>query len=315
MSLPVYFAAAISFLLSLIICPFYIYFNRRKQYGQQIRADGPKRHFKKAGTPTMGGLVFLTSLVLASIIFAPKTPLFILTLLMTLAGAFLGFIDDYQKVVNHRSLGLKARHKLLGQLAIALIIYFFLLSSGHSTLVRIPFSQMEIDFGYFYPLLIFIIVSGFSNGVNLTDGIDGLAGGAAILSLLALLFIASWQGLDELVYFCGILIGACFGFLIYNLHPARVFMGDVGSLSLGTALAVVAILTKSEFLLVIIGGIFVLETISVILQVIFFRFTGKRLFLMSPLHHHFEMKGYSEWRIVIGFWALGFCFSVLGMVG
>ncbi|MGI5875239.1 MAG: phospho-N-acetylmuramoyl-pentapeptide-transferase [Dethiobacteria bacterium] len=305
----------VSFFLSLIICPFYIYFNRRQRYGQQIREDGPRRHLKKAGTPTMGGLVFLASLVLTSIFFAPKTPLFILALSMTLVSALLGFLDDYQKVVNRRSLGLKARHKLLGQLAIALIIYFFLLRYGHSTLVRVPFSSLEIDFGYFYPLLIFIIVSGFSNGVNLTDGIDGLAGGSAILALLALLFLASWQGLEELVYFCGILVGACFGFLIYNLHPARVFMGDVGSLSLGTALAVVAILTKSEFLIVVIGGIFVLETISVILQVISFRLTGKRLFLMSPLHHHFEMKGYSEWRIVVGFWALGFCFSVLGMVG
>ncbi len=315
MSLSVYLAAMVSFFLSLIICPFYIYFNRRQRYGQQIREDGPRRHLKKAGTPTMGGLVFLASLVLTSIFFAPKTPLFILALSMTLVSALLGFLDDYQKVVNRRSLGLKARHKLLGQLAIALIIYFFLLRYGHSTLVRVPFSSLEIDFGYFYPLLIFIIVSGFSNGVNLTDGIDGLAGGSAILALLALLFLASWQGLEELVYFCGILVGACFGFLIYNLHPARVFMGDVGSLSLGTALAVVAILTKSEFLIVVIGGIFVLETISVILQVISFRLTGKRLFLMSPLHHHFEMKGYSEWRIVVGFWALGFCFSVLGMVG
>lgn len=313
--LPVYFVAIIAFLISLLLCPFFIFFSHRRQFGQQIRADGPKRHFKKAGTPTMGGLVFLLSLVLASIFFVPKTPLFFLVLFITLASALLGFIDDYHKVVNRRSLGLKARYKLLGQLLFTLIISIFLLNQGHSTLVEIPFSRLGVDLGYFYPLLIFMMISGTSNGVNLTDGIDGLAGGAAILALLAFLFLASWQGLQELVYFCGILVGACFGFLIYNLHPAKIFMGDVGSLSLGTALALVAILTKAELLLIIIGGVFVLETLSVILQVISFRLTGQRIFLMSPLHHHFEMKGWSEWQVVIGFWALGFCFSVLGMVG
>ncbi len=312
--LPVYSVAIIAFFLSIIICPVYISFSRRQQYGQQVRPDGPRRHYRKAGTPTMGGIVFLLSFLIITIIFAPKTPLLFLALFITLGNGFLGLIDDYQKVVRRRSLGLRAREKLLGQFIFALIFYFVLAFSGHSTVVNIPFLALQLDFGLFYPFLIFFLMIGFSNAVNLTDGIDGLAGGTAIVALLAFLFIASVQGIQEIVYFCGTLIGACFGFLVFNLHPARVFMGDVGSLSLGTALAVVAVLTKAEFSLIIIGGVFVLETLSVIVQVISFKLTGKRVFLMSPLHHHFEMKGWSEWHVVTGFWALGFCFAVLGLL-
>ena len=314
MSLPVYLAAFIAFLLSVLICPLFIRFSRRQQYGQQIRSDGPRRHFRKAGTPTMGGVVFLVSFLITLIFFSPKSPLLILALMITLSSAFLGFMDDYLKVVKRRSLGLKAREKLLGQFIFAIFFYIVLLFLGHSTVVSVPFSALELDFGIFYPFLIIVWMMGFSNAVNLTDGIDGLAGGTAILALLAFLFLASIQGIQEIVYFCGTLIGAVFGFLIFNLHPARVFMGDVGSLSLGTALAVVAILTKAEFSLLIIGGIFVLETLSVILQVIFFRLTGKRMFLMSPLHHHFEMKGWPEWHVVTGFWAMGFCLALLGLL-
>ena len=312
--LPVYSAAIIAFFLSIIICPFFIAFSRRQQYGQQIRADGPLGHFRKAEAPTMRGIVFLLSFLLTTLFFAPKTPLLFLALFITFGNAFLGFIDDYQKVVRRRSLGLRAREKLLGQFIFALLFYFVLALSGHSTVVNIPFFALQLDFGLFYPFLIFILMIGFSNAVNLTDGIDGLAGGTAIVALLAFLFIASVQGIQEIVYFCGTLVGACFGFLVFNLHPARVFMGDVGSLSLGTALAVVAVLTKAEFSLIIIGGVFVLETLSVIVQVISFKLTGKRVFLMSPLHHHFEMKGWSEWHVVTGFWALGFCFAILGLL-
>ncbi len=309
--MPAFFTAIIAFLVSLILCPLYIRFS---PFGQQIRADGPGRHSRKAGTPTMGGVVFLFSLVLVMLLFVPITPLLLTTLMITLAGGVLGFVDDFQKVSRLRSLGLKARHKLGAQFIFSLLFYLVLIWFGHSTVVQIPFSGMQVDFGYFYPLLIFVMIMGTANGVNLTDGIDGLAGGTAILALLAFLILASQQGLSGLVYFCAIMIGAVFGFLIFNLHPARVFMGDVGSLSLGTALAVVAILTKAELLLVIIGGIFVLETLSVIMQVISFRLTGRRIFLMSPLHHHFELKGWSEWHVVTGFWALGFCFALLGIL-
>ncbi len=313
MSLVIYQTAIVAFILSVITCPLYIRFSRRQRYGQQIRMDGPRQHFRKAGTPTMGGLVFLLSFLVVIFLFAPKTPRLLLALLLTFSSAFLGFMDDYQKVVHRRSLGIRAREKLLAQFVFALFFYFVLLTLGHSTSVAIPFTSLQVDLGLLYPLFIFVIIIGFSNAVNLTDGIDGLAGGTAILSLLALLFLASLQGLQDLVYFCSALIGACFGFLIFNLHPARIFMGDVGSLSLGTALAVVGILVKAELTLVIIGGVFVLETLSVVLQVIFFRFTGKRVFLMSPLHHHFEIKGWSEWHVVIGFWALGFCLAVVGL--
>ncbi len=309
--MPAYLASLLAFFLCLLLCPLYIRFS---PFGQQIRRDGPGRHFRKAGTPTMGGIVFLFSAALILLVFVPMTPLLMAVLLITLLGGFLGFIDDFSKVARHRSLGLKARHKLAGQFLFSLLFYFVLVSYGHSTVVHVPFSGMEVDCGYFYPLLIFIMIIGTANGVNLTDGIDGLAGGTAILALLAFLILASQQGLTELVFFCAVMIGAVFGFLIFNLHPARVFMGDVGSLSLGTALAAVAILTKAELSLVIIGGVFVLETLSVILQVISFRLTGKRVFLMSPLHHHFEIKGWSEWHVVTGFWALGFCFALLGIL-
>ena len=304
-------AALAAFFLCLILCPLYIRFS---PFGQQIRLDGPGRHFRKAGTPTMGGVVFLFCIVLILFLFVPISPLLLAALLITLAGGLLGLIDDYQKTARHRSLGLKARHKLAGQFIFALIFYFVLLAHGHSTVVHIPFSSTSVDLGCLYPLLIFVMILGAANGVNLTDGIDGLAGGTAILALLALLILASQQGQSDLVYFCAVLIGAVFGFLVFNLHPARIFMGDVGSLSLGTALAAVAILTKAELLLVIIGGVFVLETLSVILQVVSFKLTGRRIFLMAPLHHHFEMKGWSEWYVVTGFWALGFCFALLGIL-
>jgi phospho-N-acetylmuramoyl-pentapeptide-transferase len=309
--MPVYATALTAFFLSLILCPLYI---RYSPFGQQIRSDGPGKHFRKAGTPTMGGVVFLFSALLILLLFVPMTPLLLATVLMMLAGGLLGLLDDYRKAARHRSLGLKARHKLAGQFVFSVLFYFVLVQYGHSTVVQIPFSEMAVDFGYLYPLLIFIMITGTANGVNLTDGIDGLAGGTAILAMLAFLILASQQGQSDLVYFCAVIIGAVFGFLIFNLHPARVFMGDVGSLSLGTVLAVVAILTKAEFLLVIIGGVFVLETLSVILQVISFRLTGRRVFLMSPLHHHFEIKGWSEWHVVTGFWALGFCFALLGIM-
>lgn len=177
MTLPVYSAAFVAFLLSVIICPIFIRYFRRRRYGQQVRKDGPRGHFYKAGTPTMGGIVFLLSLFITTFFFAPKTLLLLLTLFMIFSSAFLGFIDDYQKVVQRRSLGLRAREKLLGQFIFTLIFSFVLLLSGHSTVVDIPFTAIQVDFGVFYPLLIFVMVIGFSNAVNLTDGIDGLAGG------------------------------------------------------------------------------------------------------------------------------------------
>ncbi|MGI6097524.1 MAG: phospho-N-acetylmuramoyl-pentapeptide-transferase [Dethiobacteria bacterium] len=304
---------AFSFLISLIISPIFIALSRKLQYGQYIREDGPKRHYCKAGTPTMGGIIFLVSLVLSSFFLAPKNIYLFLLLMITLGNGLIGFLDDYFKVVNRRSLGLRARHKLAGQLLLVAIFSVVLFWIGHSTAVKIPFTDLVIDLGYFYPLLIFLMLIGTSNAVNITDGIDGLAGGTVTIALLAYLIIAALQGIEAVAYFNSAFIGGIFGFLVYNLHPAKVFMGDVGSLALGSALAAVAILTKAELLLLIIGGVFVIETISVIMQVIFYRITGRRVFLMSPLHHHFELKGYSEWRVVTGFWGLGFLFAVIGL--
>ncbi|HHU76658.1 MAG TPA: phospho-N-acetylmuramoyl-pentapeptide-transferase [Firmicutes bacterium] len=314
MTSQVYVLAFTAFILSVVFSPIYIRFSRSKQFGQQVRSDGPRRHFHKAGTPTMGGIVILFSLLISLFFGVEKTPFLILAVGITLTSAFLGFLDDYRKVVRRTSLGLKAREKLAGQFVFSVVFYLVLLYLGHSTVVDIPFSTLQIDFGLAYPLLIFLMIVAASNAVNLTDGIDGLAGGTSIIAFLAFLLLASMQGLQDMALFCGTMIGAIFGFLIFNLHPARVFMGDVGSLSLGAALAAAAILTKAEFYLAIIGGVFVLETLSVILQVISFQLTGKRILLMAPLHHHFEMKGWSEWQVVTGFWALGFVFAIMGLL-
>lgn len=254
MTTTAYLAAALAFLFSVVACPFYIRFSRRLRFGQHIRLDGPQKHMEKAGTPTMGGIVFLSAFLLTSLVFFPRDPLFWVVVAVIFAVALLGFLDDYQKVVKRRSLGLRAREKLLGQLFFSLFFYFILLRMGHSTVVEIPFTYFQVDMGHFYLVLIFLMVIGASNAVNLTDGIDGLAAGTAILALLAFLIIASIQGQGEVVFLCASFIGSLFGFLIHNLHPARVFMGDVGSLPLGTILALVAILLKQNFYWSLSGG-------------------------------------------------------------
>lgn len=303
-----------AFVVGLILAPFFIGGFRRLHLGQQIREDGPRKHFKKAGTPTMGGVIFLLAMIPAIAAFSPKTiPLF-LVLLMTLGNGLIGFVDDYLKVVRKRSLGLKARSKLLGQVLLVVVFYFVWLRLQPDTTLVVPFTGLSLDLGIWYlPFLLFFVL-GFTNAVNLTDGIDGLAAGTAILALFSYLILAVMQGLPELAHFSAALIGAVFAFLLYNFHPARVFMGDVGSLALGGALAALAVLTKAELYLVMIGGVFVVETLSVIIQVICFRITGRRVFRMSPLHHHYELGGHSEWRVVTGFWALGFVFAVAGLL-
>ena len=253
----------------------------------------------------MGGLVFLIAFLIPLLFTAGKTAYLTLAVLATLCCAFLGFLDDYHKVLNKRSLGLKARAKMGGLLVIALIFYTVLLYYGHSSAVDIPFSTVSIDFGHFYPLLVFIVLIGSSNAVNLTDGLDGLAGGLSVVALIAFAILASLRGMPEMAAFCGSLGGAVLGFLVFNLHPAKVFMGDVGSLALGVALGAAAVIIKAEFYLVIAGGLFVIEALSVILQVVSFKLSGRRILLMSPLHHHFELKGWSEWQVVAAFWGLG----------
>ena len=307
-------AALLTFLATVIVCPFFINRMKQLQYGQQIRDDGPARHSLKAGTPTMGGVVMLLAATAVSIIFAGKSPVLYLLLLITLGCGLIGFLDDYLKLFFNRSLGLKARSKLAGLVALSLV---YILLSGYmglySTKLTLPFFNLDFNLGIVYPAFVFIIILGFSNSVNLTDGVDGLAAGTSAIALIAFLFIAIITGFPEAAIFCAALTGACLGFLIYNRHPARLFMGDVGSLALGGAFAALSLVTKTELFLVIIGGIFVLEAFSVIAQVISFQLTGRRIFLMSPLHHHFELKGWSEWRVVRVFWGVALLFAVTGV--
>lgn len=303
-----------TFIVTVIACPIFINRMRLLQYGQQIREDGPSRHSGKAGTPTMGGAVFIPAAAAVSLIMAGKSPVLYLILLVTLGCGLIGFLDDYFKIARNQSLGLKARSKLAGEIAIAMVFMLLAWLSGwYSTEIILPFLSLPIDLGIIYPVFVFLFITGFSNSVNLTDGVDGLAAGTTIISLAAFIAIALLSGMAEIAIFCGALIGACLGFLIYNRHPARLFMGDSGSLALGGALAAIAIVTKAELFLVIIGGIFVLEAFSVIAQVIGFKFTGRRLFLMSPLHHHFELKGWSEWRVVRAFWFGSLLFAAIGV--
>ncbi len=300
-------ALIITCLVTVIACPFFIKRMKLLQYGQQIRDDGPTSHSHKAGTPTMGGVVFILAATLVSIVMVGFSPLLIAVLLVSLGCGLIGFLDDYLKVARGRSLGLKARSKLAAQAAIAVLFMVVIWQLGlYSSELTMPFIDAQIDMGYLYPLLIFLIILATSNSVNLTDGVDGLAAGTAVIALVV--------GKIEIALFSAALAGGCLGFLFYNRHPARLFMGDVGSLFLGGAFAAIAVLTKTELLLLIIGGVFVIEALSVIAQVASFKLFGKRILRMSPLHHHFELKGWSEWRVVYCFWGVALFFAVLGVI-
>ena len=237
-----------------------------------------------------------------------------LLLLVLLGFGLLGFLDDFIKVVMKRNLGLTSKQKLLGQIIISIIFYLVLRKQSFSTEISIPGTEISFDLGWFYAIFIIFMLVGSSNAVNLTDGLDGLLAGTAAIAFGAFA-ILSWYSNSNLAItlFCLAAVGALLGFLVFNAHPAKVFMGDTGSLALGGVIASVAILLKMEVLLVIIGGIFVIETLSVIIQVISFKSTRKRVFLMSPLHHHYELKGWSEWKVVTTFWAVGFLFAILGI--
>lgn len=308
-------AIVVTFIITLIACPIYINRMRSLQYGQQIREDGPGRHSEKAGTPTMGGTVFILTALLVSIPAGMFSPVLLTAVLVILGCGLIGFFDDYLKVAHHRSLGLKARSKIAAQIIIALILILLLQLTGlYSTGLKIPFTMIVIDIGLFYPLLIFLLITASTNSVNLTDGLDGLAAGVSAIGLFAYAYIANLSGQSELSILAASLAAACLGFLVYNRHPARLFMGDAGSLALGGAFAAMAVLTKTELLLIIIGLVFVIEALSVIAQVISFQLTGRRILLMSPLHHHFELKGWSEWRVVAAFWVGSFLSAILGVI-
>lgn len=311
---------AIAFLVTVLLSPIFIPFLRRLKFGQSIREEGPQSHMKKAGTPTMGGVMVIVGIVVTSIIMAMKFsygPIGyeLWLLLFVLVGyGILGFLDDFIKVALKRSLGLTSKQKMAGQLIIALVFYFILRYQEFSTYIQIPGTNIQWELGWGYALLIIVMLVGASNAVNLTDGLDGLLAGTAAIAFGAFAVLA-WYGIpqNEVAIFALATVGALLGFLVFNAHPAKVFMGDTGSLALGAAIGAIAILTKLEIILIVIGGVFVIETLSVIIQVISFKTTGKRVFKMSPLHHHYELIGWSEWRVVTTFWLVALVFAALGI--
>lgn len=314
-------AIAISFLITVLLSPILIPFFRRLKFGQSIREEGPESHMKKSGTPTMGGVMIIMSITITSSVIVYKFldgPVgyeFWALLFVLIGYGLLGFLDDFIKVAFKRNLGLTSKQKLIGQIVIAIIFYITLRMNEFPTYIQIPGTTIQWELGWAYALLIVFMLVGSSNAVNLTDGLDGLLAGTATVSFGAFALIAAYHypSFEIVTVFSLAVVGSLIGFLVFNAHPAKVFMGDTGSLALGAAIAAVAILTKLEIILVIIGGVFVIETLSVIIQVISFKTTGKRVFKMSPLHHHYELLGWSEWRVVTTFWLFAIIFATIGI--
>ena len=299
------FAFAISLAVCLVIGPVLIPALQRLKFGQSVRDDGPERHLKKQGTPTMGGVMFFFSLILGTIFLAGDVHMTYFLLVCALGFGLIGFIDDYIKIVKKRSLGLTAKQKIIGQLALSVLIGFVAVHMLRvSTEVIIPVLGWSVDFGILYiPFLIFLLV-GTTNAVNLTDGLDGLASGVTLIVALGYTLIGVLQGQTAVVVFGAALVGSCMGFLVFNHHPAKIFMGDTGSLLLGGAVAGLAIMTKTELLLPLLGIVYVSEVVSDIIQVGVYKWKKVRVFKMAPLHHHFELCGWSETKVVRVFWAV-----------
>lgn len=319
--------------ISFVIGPVMIRHLSRYKIGQSIREDGPSSHFSKAGTPTMGGALILVSIAVSTLLWGDLANRYVWTVLLTtIVFGLIGFVDDYKKLVLKNSRGLAARYKYLWQSVFGLAAAAFLYSTASlpvETHYIVPFfKQVVIDFGAGYVLFTYLVIVGTSNAVNLTDGLDGLAilptvlvGGA--LGIFAYVSgnanFADYLGIPfvprvgELVVFSGALVGAGLGFLWFNAYPAQVFMGDVGALALGASLGVMAVLVRQEIVLMIMGGVFVMETVSVVLQVLSFKMTGKRIFRMAPLHHHFELKGWPEPRVIVRFWIVTVILVLIGL--
>lgn len=302
-----------AFIVCALIGPVLIPYLHKLKFGQSIRECGPASHMAKNGTPTMGGLMMLAALLVA-LLWGNFTPHVIIALVLTVGHAVIGFIDDYIKVVMKRNLGLTAKQKFLLQFILAGAYVYFAETHIRNTELWVPGINAVIDLGWGYYVLAFLLLVGTTNAVNLTDGLDGLVSFVSLPVTMVFAFIAYMQGMLDLSCFSLGLTGACLGFLLFNRHPARVFMGDTGSLSLGGAIAALALLTRTELLLVIVGGIYVAEALSVIIQVTYFRFSGgKRIFRMSPLHHHFELGGWPEVKVVRVFTAVSCVLSVIGL--
>lgn len=296
----------------LVMGPALIPWLHRLKAGQTIRDDGPQSHLNKAGTPTMGGIMMISAVLVVVFMLAGWDYEALAALLALVAFGAIGFWDDYIKVVLRRSLGLRARVKIVLQLLLGVALIIVLQWLGRGTEIIIPFCGAVVDLGWFYyPFILFVLV-GTPNAVNLTDGLDGLAAGVVAIVMIPLLLICLLSGHNGLAVFCGAMIGACVGFLVFNHHPAHVFMGDTGSMALGGGMVMVAAIAQMEILLVVIGAVLVAEAMSDIIQVASFKSTGKRVFLMAPLHHHYELKGWSEQKVVLVFWTAAAIFAVIG---
>jgi len=323
-------AGVLAMVISILSGPKFIDFLRKNEFGQQIREEGPKGHVVKQGTPAMGGLLIMVAMAVPFLIFSHRTVPAVTAFFVALGCAAIGFVDDWTKVSRRRSLGLSGRWKLLWLGAITIVVGFVAargLDEPLTTDVYLPLLDVDLPLGWGWYVLLYFIIAGFANGVNLTDGIDGLAAGTTTISLLtytAMSLVAALASIRavgaanqvdlDLAILGASLIGASIGFLWYNAFPAQVFMGDTGSMGLGGAIAAFAIMTKTESLLILIGGIFVIEALSVIVQVVSFKWFGRRVLLMAPLHHHFEMKAWSETRITVRFWIITALLCACGFV-
>jgi phospho-N-acetylmuramoyl-pentapeptide-transferase len=306
-------AGTASLLMCIFLSPRFIAFLREREFGQHIREEGPQEHHAKAGTPTMGGIIIFTAIAVPFLLLTSFTPRAIGVFGVALACALLGFADDYTKIVKRRSLGLRARTKLTATIVIS--IGLWLVATRWAELpdtVDLRVIDARIDVGYLYPVFIYIVLAGTTSAVNLTDGLDGLAAGCAAIVLLAYIGITFTTRQFDLALVAACLVGACVGFLWFNSFPASIFMGDTGSLGLGGAIAGLAVMTKTEVLLVILGGIFVIEALSVLIQVASFQAFRKRVFLMAPIHHHFELRAWSETKIILRFWIVASVCSAIG---
>lgn len=308
----------IALIMTVALMPVFIPLLKRMKFGQSIREEGPESHLKKTGTPTMGGLVFLISIIVTVLLVAAfngeLTTQVVILLIVLFGYGLIGFLDDFIKVVLKRNLGLTSLQKLLAQIIIAVLSFFLLRANGFDTALGIPFTDASIELGWVYVLFIVFWLVGFSNAVNLTDGLDGLVAGTASIAFAAFGILAIVQQETGIALFTFAVAGGLIGFLVFNKYPAKVFMGDTGSLALGGALAMVSILLKQELLLLLIGLVFVIETASVILQVGSFKLRKKRIFKMSPIHHHFELSGWSEWKVVTVFWGVGFISAAIAVL-
>ncbi|MEA2570595.1 MAG: phospho-N-acetylmuramoyl-pentapeptide-transferase [Acidobacteriota bacterium] len=329
------FAALTALVISFILGPWLIDRMKAIKLGQFIREEGPKSHQMKAGTPTMGGILINIAILIPTILWADiYNPYIWIVLFVTFAYGAIGFIDDYRKLAKKQNLGLTAKEKFSAQIFVALIAglgiaYLPTIHNNYSTVLTFPFVKfLHLNLGWFYIPFIVVILVGASNAVNLTDGLDGLAIGSTLIAAVTYTVLTYAAGnfnvanylriawvpqTGELAVFCGAMVGASLGFLWFNAHPAEIFMGDVGSLALGGAIGCLAVMIKQELLLVLVGGLFVVEALSVIIQVLSFKITGRRVFKMSPLHHHFELSGWKETKVVVRFWIIAIMFALLSL--